>query len=507
MSRPASTLLAPLLLACAARAVGADYWTYQYKDFNVLAQGSAAYAQSIGRQLNALDQSLQKMLSREPGAAQAPTRVYALQPTDYAPIESSWVDAGGAFFSTGQFEHVLVVPSENDSQNANRAMYAAHARAWLDDQGLARLPDWFKHGFGLMVAAANFDNDQLTIGQEIPAYMERLKQGGWYPVDKLFPLPPDDSRFHASAEATELYDAQCWWLTHVAMIDGSLGRRMNNYLALLLQGQSQEVAIMAGFAMESSTLDSTLKKLFRTLTLKAQQSPIPPALDTDEAVPVDETELKARLAQLAVLRDPQSKTGEQSALEVLVQAPGNEHALLALMDHQLALRQFKALVATVEQLKQSPSLSAAGHADLAVTEISLARMRDSGVQGMPEVAAAQLRADARGHLRRAMELDALHPLPAYALGWLLASQGDVAAVQQLLPAAEQVYYRRPYSAELAGMLVRLYTLTGDTDGQFKFAVVARRLADNPFDQMLAKRRIDKLRPTVKTAPPEEQAVK
>jgi hypothetical protein len=505
MKRRGSWLLLPVLMAHASLGMSADYWAYQYQGFDVLAQGSAAYAQSIARQLHVLDQSFQQLLGREKGAAQPPTRIFALRPTDYAPINASWSEAGGAYFRSGPFDHVLVVPSENEGRNANRAMYAQRARGWLTAQGLARLPDWFKHGFGLLAAAATFDNDQLAVGQEIPAYMTRLSQSRWITMDKILLLPSDDPKFHETPQIAELYDAECWWLAHVTMMDGSQVNGMHNYIALVLQGQTPEVAYSSSFEMDVSALGDYLKKLHRTLKLRQFQIPLRAAPEVADPAPLDDDEVKARLAQLAVSHDAASKAGEQWAREVLVKLPDNERALLALLNRQLAQRQLQPALASVERLNRSPSLSAAGRTELAVTEISLASKRDSGVPGMAEVSANTLRANAREQLRRALELDAEHPMPVYALGWLLSSQGDVASVRELLPVAEQRYYRRPYNAELANLLVRMHALTGNTDSQFKFAVAARRLATEPIEQQRAQRRIDRLRPATKSKVPEAPA--
>jgi hypothetical protein len=490
---------AQFIWLCAATAGAADYWAYQYKEFDVVAQGSAAYAQSVARQLDALDQSLQKMLSREPGAAQPPTRVYALRPADYAPIDAAWAERGGAFFRTGSFHHVLVVPSENEGPNPQRAHYVARARAWLDEQGLARLPGWFKHGFGLLVGTASVDNDQLTLGQEIPAYTARLKQTSWISVEHLLFLPPDDPQFHKSAATTELYDAECWWLAHLILLDGVLDKSMSNYLARQLQGQDPMTAFVTSFNTDFESLDKYFKKLRRNMAVRPKQSPLPTVGETLEPVPVDAAELKARLVQLAMMHDAQSTTGRQWAIEILEQAPDNERAQLALMDHELAARQYQPLLASMERLQRRATLSAAGHSSIAAAQITLAQWRDSGVQGLGELNANGLRAEARAHLRRAMELDAASPLPVYALGWLLASQGDVAAANQLLPGAEQLFYQRPYNSALAGLLLRLHTLTSNTDAEFKFAVVLRRLAATETDRFAAQRRIERLRPAARSS--------
>jgi hypothetical protein len=500
MKRLVSRLFAaPFLWFCAANAGAADYWAYRYKEFDVVAQGSAAYAESVARQLDALDQTLQKLLVREPGAAQPPTRVYALRPIDYAPIDASWIDSGGAFFHAGSFDHVLVVPSENEGPNPLRAHYAARARAWLDEQGLGRLPDWFKHGFGLVVGTASVDNEQLILGQEIPAYMARLKQTNWISVEYLLFLSPDDPQFHKSAATEELYDAECWWLAHLILVDGVLDKSMSNYLARLIQGQDAVTAFTTSFNADFETLDKYFKKLRRTVTPHQNSSPMPKVDETIEPVPVDAAELKSRLVQLAVLHDAQSIIGKQWATEILQQTPDDERALAAFMAHELAARQYKSLLASMEQLQQRATLSAAAHGSIAAAQITLAQRRDSGVQGLGELNANSLRADARVHLRRAMALDATSPLPVYALGWLLASQGDVAAARELLPGAEQIFYQRPYNSELAELLLRLHTLTGDTEAEFKFAVVARRLATTETDRYAAQRRIDRLRPAAKSS--------
>jgi hypothetical protein len=491
-------LSAALLTGGAASAVAADYWAYRYHDFDVLAEGSSAYSRSIVVQLNALDQALQTLLGRDAGAAQPPTRIYALHDSDYTPIDASWGEAGGAFFRAGPFDNVLVVPSENEGQNSRREMYAARARAWLDDQGLIRLPEWFKHGFGLLVGTASFDNDQLTLGQEIPTYMARMKESAWISVGQLFFLPPEDERFHKSRSTEELYDAECWWLTHLALLDGVLDKSMGNYLSRLQQGQDAPSAFTAAFNADIDTLDTYFRKLRRSAKLRTLQRPITANGSDIDAVAVDALELKARLSQLAVLHDAQSVIGKQWATEVISAVPDNERALLALVDNYGATREYKLLLNAMERLGQRVTLSAAAHTSLAAAQISMAHLRDMGTQGLGGLDANTLRGQARSHLNSAMQMDATDPLAPYTLGWLLASQGDVSAVQQLLPHVEQVFYQRPYTANLADLLVRLHTLAGNTDAEFKFAVVARRLAPTAQQQYAAQRRIERLRPAVKS---------
>ena len=79
MSRAGTALFMILATLGAGREVrAADYWTYTYHDLDVMAEGSQADAVAVARRLSALDEAQRKLLRVGSGAAEPPTRVYAL---------------------------------------------------------------------------------------------------------------------------------------------------------------------------------------------------------------------------------------------------------------------------------------------------------------------------------------------------------------------------------------------------------------------------------------------
>ncbi len=84
MNRAGIALFVHVLLAAAAapQARAAEYWAYTYKDFEVMAEGNAADAQRVSRQLSAVDEAMRKLLLLAAGASEPPTRVYLLPQND-----------------------------------------------------------------------------------------------------------------------------------------------------------------------------------------------------------------------------------------------------------------------------------------------------------------------------------------------------------------------------------------------------------------------------------------
>ena len=80
---------------------------------------------------------------------------------------------------------------------------------------------------------------------------------------------------------------------------------------------------------------------------------------------------------------------------------------------------------------------------------------------------------------------------------MLSTAGDVVGVRELLPKVEAAFYRRPESADLAELLVRMHTLAGNTADVFKYAVAEQRLAATDADRARATARVERLRTQLK----------
>jgi hypothetical protein len=484
-----------LAWAAGSRARAADYWAYTYKDLDVMAAGTAEDALSVGQRLSAVDETLRKLLRLPATASEPPTRVYAPPQGELAGLDALWSSQGGAFFRAGPFEDYLVLHSE--SAGIEPEVSGARIRALLTSWGLARLPEWYRHGIALLVSAASFDHDHLTIGQDLEDRSTRLAHD-WIPMGEFLRLPPSDPLLHRSPGTEALYEAQCWWLVHLSLLDGVLDKVMPMYLQRLLMGESQEAAYAATFGIAYEQLDNYFKKLKRSVKLKSYTATLPDLPASAAPQQLSAAEVKARLAELVLVYAPQSEAGAQMANEALATEPKNARALLAVAQHDMALRRYVQAQENALQLGALEELSAQSHRDLGALLTNLARIKDEGMPGTAGVDSRAARAEARLHFQRAIALTPDDPRAPYQLGWLLCGQGDVTATRELLPKVEAAFYRRPESAEFAELLVRMHTIAGTPADVFKYAVVEQRLATTDAERARATARVERLRAQLKT---------
>lgn len=496
MIRGSTTLCVALVaLAAGPKVLAADYWAYTYKDLDVMAEGTQAEALGVGRRLGALDASMRSLLRLPNGATEPPSRVYALTSSEMMGLDAVWGSQGGAFFRAGPFDDFFVV--HNEAAVGDQEVNAERARALLASWGLARMPDWYRHGVAQLMSAASFEHDQLTIGQDLADQTGRLSQG-WIPMVNFLRLPASDPVLHRSPETEALYEAQCWWLVHLTLLDGVLDKVMPLYLQRLLIGESQDAAYAATFGVEYEQLDGYFKRLKRNIKLKQYSSALPDLGTVGPPQQLSDAEAKARFAELLLVHDPQSAAGVQMANDVLAAEPKNERALLVLARHDLAARRYGQVQDAVQQLAALENLSAVSHRELAMLMTTLAKLKDDSVPGASGVDTKATRAGARAHFHRAMELEPNDPRASYQLGWLLSAQGDVAGVRELLPTVEAAFYHRPESAEFAELLVRMHTIAGNTADVFKYAVAEQRLAATEAERMHAAARVERLRAQLKS---------
>jgi tetratricopeptide (TPR) repeat protein len=434
-------------------------------------------------------------------SAPTPTRVYALSAAELAALGPDWTQRGGAFFKAGDLDQVLVLQSENEGPvAANRAVLAERAEAWLDSQGMARMPGWFKHGFAEIIASATFDQGLISVGQVVPEYAKAMSGVVWIPTSRLLMLPSDDPEFHTSPAVELLYDAECWWLAHVTLFDGLLDKYMPAFLALQERGMQREAAFAAAFRADFEALDSMLRKQRRSLVMRQYQNNLPSDPEPGTARAVDDLEMKARLAELLQWKDPQSARALAWAREVLGADAANERALTVLMAHQLEAGESGPLLQTLQRLDALPTRSPDTLRALAKAKTELAALRDQGNPDLAKHDPDKLRAQAREHLRQAMAQEPDNPLAPLALGWLLVTTGDVAGMREIVPAVEAAIKLRPYSLELVELMGRISTLTNNAPDQLKYAALELRLAATDAQRNSASQRVERLRGAAAPAP-------
>jgi tetratricopeptide (TPR) repeat protein len=496
VNRPAIALCVTLLaLAAGPRVHAADYWAYTYNDLDVMAEGTEAGAQDVARRLSATDEAMRTLLRLPGGAGEPPTRVYVLPQSDLATLDAVWSSQGGAFFRAGPFDDYMVLRS--DANTGEREIGADRVRALLASWGLARLPEWYQHGMALLMSEASFDHDHITVGQDVADRTARLAHD-WIPMGEFLRLQANDPLLHRSAGTESTYDAQCWWIVHLSVLDGVLDKVMPMYLQRLMMGESKEAAYAATFGMEPQELDAYFRKVKHNVKLKQYTGALPDATKLGSLQRLSEAEVKARLAQLLLVHEPRSEAGVQMAGDVLSAEPKNERAMLAMARHELEARRYPQAQESMQKLGALEDLSAGGHRDLGVLLTSLARLKDEGMPGTSGVDTKMTRAAARTHLQRAIALAPDDPRALHQLGWLVCGQGDVAGIRELLPTVEAAFYRRPESSEFAELLVRMHSIAGNTAEVFKYAVAEQRLAPTEDERARATARVERLRAQLKS---------
>ncbi len=90
----------------------------------------------------------------------------------------------------------------------------------------------------------------MIIGHELGERVGAALRTDWIPDGAdCCKAPASDPILHRSPETEALYDAQCWWLVHLSLLDRVLDRAMPHYLQRLLMGESQQAAYAATFGM------------------------------------------------------------------------------------------------------------------------------------------------------------------------------------------------------------------------------------------------------------------
>ena len=491
---------AALLVLCAAGAAHAeDYWAYRTKDLDVMASGSKAYALSIAQRVNALDDALMTIFGEQGSLSHVPTHIYVLPAAELAELNPQWSDHSGAYFSAGPLEAVLVMQSENEGPARLDDVYRQRALSWLTEHGLARMPDWFLNGYAQIVAAASVDNDHLLLGQSLPDKMAELAKVRWYRIDQVLRQPSNDPIFNGSPADRAFYDAECWWLAHLVMFDGSLGDTMVDYLKQLRQGASQDLAYARSFKVAYDTLDEQLRKLRRNLKPKTVSVDLVALPEDVEPRPLEETAVRARLAELAVMSGDYSERSGQRIATALTRAPSDERAQLAHLHYSVATRKYDKIGDSLQPLLARDDLDDYAARTLAVQLVALANQRASGIPGLQAYDNGQLHTHARRLLTRAMDLNAADPVSRFELGRLYASEGDLAAIRELLPAVEKACMDRPFNADLANLLMKLYALDGNAEKQFAYALRTYELSGSSLLRKQALQRARRLEPIVKPA--------
>ena len=265
-------------------------------------------------------------------------------------------------------------------------------------------------------------------GVYLPWRARTLLSGTLLPARTLLRLHQNDPQVQLDSPIRDMFDSECWFLTHLFVIEG------------LHAGKVQELLIQ-----------------------------VPEESDSRKPEPLSAAELKGRLARMGVLESKSLDYPLKLAHEALTAEPANESALRALALGQLHQNQYADSFRTMQALRARGALSAPAYADCARIGLSVAQAVKQGDVSVGEDASALVR-QARQDYEQALALDQENLGYWSKLVALIGQEHDAEAMKTLSPRVERLYYLHPHNAELARSLSGMYSQTGDFNNAFKFAV-------------------------------------
>jgi len=389
-----ATLLLGLGLSAAAPAAD-DYWGYTYRNIDITASGTNAYAVNVARYCVRLDSLLTQILSIR-ASDRLPTHIYAL-PAGQMKLYTAG-DYSSVYRSSGYDTTVILDSSEVSNGRPYWGAYFGYTATLLSSDRLLGGPDWYMVGVPSVFADVVFEGAKVKIGNVTPGFANTLVTGG-----ALIPMRTFLGLRQRDAEAKgkhflDMYDAEAWYLAREVFVERLHRAEFGKYLDLMRQGKDEAAAFAASFAISYEDLDRELvQAMHERAHVYIMDSPDDPSAGGAVATRLDATEVKARLALLSV-RYQQGPDALQLGREVLQKAPANETALRALALAQLAKGDYAEALTAVDQLL-AQGASDAARADCAYVLDGLAR---AAAQGDAHLDAAALRQRAVAEYRRVL---------------------------------------------------------------------------------------------------------
>lgn len=290
------SLMLSLTASTGAVAGGDEYWEYSYRNIDVTAAGTSAYAINLARYCARLDYLLTRVLDIKT-RDRATTHIYALPSADVAKLlgPSSQVSYRVSGNTT-----TIIMESTAARDSEYWGAYFGYTASLLASDGRLRGPDWYTSGVPQVFAGTRYRGTRAQLGIVEAGYAVTLGQGS-----ALFPLRTflgQTKRAVAGDDGhrRQLYEAQSWALAHEIYVEGWHRAEFTHYLDLMRQGTSEASAFSACFKVSYEQLD-------KQFAVAIHQRPYVYTLEVPEdsdakggtAQPLSPAEFKARVAQLA----------------------------------------------------------------------------------------------------------------------------------------------------------------------------------------------------------------
>ena len=288
---------AVLFLAPMAATAGApEYWSYAYRNVEVTAAGSSAYAMNLARYCVRLDGMLTRILAIKT-SERPPVHIYALPP---AQVRRLLGNQDQASFRRSPGGNIILTTNTRESDSEYWGVYFGYTAALLASDHRLGGPDWYIHGVPMVFASTRYRGTRAQLGTVSLGFALTLGQGSaLIPMRRFLAL--GRASVSASADTLKVYDAEAWGLAHEVFVEGWHRAEFAKYLELMRQGSQESEAFAASFDITYEQLDKEFAYALRRRALAYTMDSPDPGGGAESAHPLSAEQVDAQLARLAAL--------------------------------------------------------------------------------------------------------------------------------------------------------------------------------------------------------------
>ncbi|HXZ60541.1 MAG TPA: hypothetical protein VEG26_10210 [Steroidobacteraceae bacterium] len=374
-----------------------ETWAYAYRNIDVTAVGSSAYAVNLARYCVRLDDMLTRILGIKT-TYRAPTHLYALTGTQLKPYVGSESQVS---YRTGGGSVTVLFASTAAAANNYWGAYFGYTATLLASDRLLSGPDWYMIGVPMVFASTTYEGHRVTLGGVDESAAITLTKAALIPMRSFLALSQEEAAKKGDLYSA-LYQAQSWFVAHQIYVEGRHRAEFVKYLELMRNGTAEADAFAASLTVTYEQLDKELASAFHQRPyVYTMDAPDDAGARGTATTPLSVPEMKARLALLSV-RYGKGPDPVQLAREALRADAGNQTALLALAMAQLKQGALRESLAAIDQVTLSAGCNYCTEVGLVLAD--LANAAASGSPD-PSLDAATLRQRARDDFQRALAAD------------------------------------------------------------------------------------------------------
>lgn len=291
-----AALLVTLVTPAAAVASGDEYWGYSYRNIDVTAAGTSAYAINLARYCARLDYLLTRVLGIKT-ADRTTTRIFALPS---AQVTQLLGDSSRVSFHASGNTNTVIMASTTAHDSEYWGAYFGYTASLLASDGRLKGPDWYMSGVPQVFAGTKYRGTRAQLGIVEIGYGLTLGQGSALIPLRTFLAQTKRAVVGDDGHRRELYEAQSWALAHEIYVEGWHRADFTHYLDLMRQGTSEGVAFSTCFKVSYEQLDREFAvAIHQRPYVYTLEVPDDSALNGETAEPLSAAEFKARVARLA----------------------------------------------------------------------------------------------------------------------------------------------------------------------------------------------------------------